>query len=156
MKRILIIAILILAGTSVFGQGYKTSIGVRGAFASGITAKHFIEENVALEGILSGGAWGGNITGLYEIHTPAFDVERLYWYYGGGAHIAQWNEDFYFPSSDRDGSHIVIGLDGILGLEYYIEEIPFTISADWKPIFNITGYPGFSGYGGAISIRYTF
>lgn len=154
MKRILILLIFLLAGTTVFSQDYKTSLGVRGAFTSGITVKHFIEENIALEGILSGGIWGGTITGLYEIHTRAFDVDRLYWYYGGGAHIAQWNDDF--PNVDTDGRRVVLGLDGIIGLEYYIEEIPFTISADWKPVFNLTGYPGFWGYGGAISIRYTF
>ncbi|MFO8234207.1 MAG: hypothetical protein R6U04_02210 [Bacteroidales bacterium] len=155
MKKIIILSIFLLAGTFAFSQSYNTGVGVRGAFASGITIKHFVKDNAAFEGIVSGGTWGMDITGLYEIHARAFDVDRLNWYYGGGAHIAQWNND-YPHIADGDGNNVVVGLDGILGLEYYIEEIPFTISADWKPVFNLIGYTGFWGYGGAISIRYTF
>jgi len=154
-KSILLTIIVFLTLNTGFSQSYQTSAGIRGAFASGITVKHFIDNNAALEGILSAGTWGGGITGLYEIHAQAFEVERLYWYYGAGAHIAQWNDDFPGVSL-KEGTHFVLGLDGILGLEYNIEEIPFTISADYKPSFNLTGFPGFWGYGAAISIRYTF
>ncbi len=156
MKKNLWLVIIIMFICKIgFSQGYQTSAGIRGAFASGITVKHFVDENAAVEGILSAGTWGGGITGLYELHAPAFEVERLYWYYGAGAHIAQWNDDFPGVSLN-EGNHIVLGLDGILGLEYNIGEIPFTISADYKPSFNLTGFPGFWAYGAAISIRYTF
>ena len=156
MKKIVFVISIIITTIAVsYGQNYQTSAGLRGAFVSGITVKHFIEPNTALEGILAGGVWGGGVTGLYEIHAQAFEVDRLYWYYGGGAHIHQWNDNFPQVES-KAGSYLVLGLDGILGLEYDIEEIPITISADWKPFFNLTGFPGFWGYGGAISIRYTF
>jgi len=156
MKRTIgIVCILMITASFSFGQNYQTSAGVRGAFVSGISVKHFVEKSTALEGILTVGIWGAGITGLYELHAPAFEVERLYWYYGGGGHINQWNDNF--PGVDnKAGNHLVLGLDGILGLEYDIEEIPITISADWKPSFNLTGFPGFWGYGGAISLRYTF
>jgi hypothetical protein len=154
-KKIIILTVFFAISIGSLAQTYRTSAGVRGAFVSGISVKHFIDDHAALEGILSAGVWGGGLTGLYELHAPAFDVKHLYWYYGGGGHLATWNSDF--PGVDyKEGSHMVIGLDGILGLEYEIEEIPITISADWKPTFNLTGYPGFWGYGGAISIRYTF
>lgn len=154
MKKLLFIAMLALIGSTVYGQDYKTAIGVRGTFVSGITVKHFIKEETALEGILSFGRWGMNITGLYEKHATAFDVEGLYWYYGAGAHLGNWNDDY--PQLEENGEFVVIGIDGIVGLEYSIQEIPISFSVDYKPQLNLTGYPGFWGYGGALSIRYTF
>ena len=50
----------------------------------------------------------------------------------------------------------VIGIDGILGMEYNIQEIPFNISLDWKPAFNLIGYTGFWGDEIALSIRFIF
>jgi len=50
----------------------------------------------------------------------------------------------------------VIGIDGILGLEYNFKEIPFNIGIDWKPMIDLGGSSGFYGDGGAISIRYIF
>jgi len=49
-----------------------------------------------------------------------------------------------------------VGIDFILGLENNFKEIPFNISIDWKPAYNLTGYSGFWADGGAISIRYIF
>jgi len=38
--------------------------------------------------------WGGyNLTGLYEIHTNAFDEPQLNFYYGAGGHIGAWDGD---------------------------------------------------------------
>jgi hypothetical protein len=53
-------------------------------------------------------------------------------------------------------NYTVIGIDGILGIEYNFEEVPINIGVDWKPAFNLTGYSGFWGDGGALSIRYIF
>jgi hypothetical protein len=50
----------------------------------------------------------------------------------------------------------VVGIDGIIGMEYNIEEIPFNISLDWKPGFNILGHTGFWGDELALSVRYIF
>jgi hypothetical protein len=80
--------IVIAAATGLFAMDHGTGIGVRGGLSNGLTVKHFIGEKTAIEGLLAS-RWGGlNITGLYEIHNAAaFDVSRLNWYYGLGAHI---------------------------------------------------------------------
>ncbi len=153
MKRFVLIIALLTAGISVQSQKYTNSVGVRGTYAVGITGKHFFKGSCAIEGIVTFGYGGFNLTGLYEMHAPAFDVNRLYWYYGGGAHIGQAGPAGH-PFLDQEEGKLLFGIDGIVGLEYDIEEIPLTISLDWKPVISFTGYGG--GFWGGFSFRYTF
>jgi hypothetical protein len=55
--------------------------------------------------------------------------------------------------SSNNNAYTVIGIGGILGLEYNFNEIPINISIDWKPAFNIIGHTSFWG-DGAFSIRF--
>lgn len=138
-------------------QDYRTGIGFRGGFTNGLTIKHFVTSSSALEAIV-GSRWKGiELTGLYEIHGRAFHTERMKWYIGFGGHIGFWNGDNTSSYWGNAGtSYTVIGVDGILGLEYNFVEIPFNIGLDWKPAFNFIGYSGIWVDGGAISIRYIF
>lgn len=141
--------------------GYKTAIGLRGGFTSGLTVKHFISDKAAIEGIL-GSRWRGlSITGLYELHkTPAINFSNLAWEYGGGARIGFYNGRYYHKWDDDDGyyenrSYVAVGIVGIFGLEYQFNEIPFTASLDLMPYFDFIGWGG--GFiDGSISFRYTF
>ena len=155
-KFIFATALLLTTALISYGQSYTTGIGLRGGFANGITAKHFLTERNAVEGILSTRWDGFMLTGLYEIQDVAFDTPGLYWYYGVGAHIGFWDGYANHRWFDEDRSYTVIGIDGIIGLEYAFAEIPFSISLDWKPAFNITGHSAFWGDGGGLSIRYIF
>ncbi|MGM0567469.1 MAG: hypothetical protein ACQESX_11975 [Bacteroidota bacterium] len=138
-------------------QDYNTGIGLRGGFANGLTVKHFISSNTALEGILSTRWKGFQLTGLYEIHQRAFNTERLNFYYGFGGHVGFWDGDNTGGDwGDSGESYTVVGIDGILGLEYNFTEIPFNLSVDWKPAFNLVGHSGFWADGGALSVRYIF
>lgn len=138
-------------------QDYNTGIGLRGGFSNGITIKHFVSSKTAFEGIITSRWRGLELTGLYEVHGRAFNTERLKWYIGFGTHVGFWNGD---NTSKRWGdpgtSYMVVGIDGILGLEYSFFEVPINIGIDWKPAFNFFGHSGFWADGGAISIRYIF
>jgi hypothetical protein len=136
-------------------QEYNTAIGIRGGWHSGLTVKHFLSGSDAIEGLLVTAWKGFELTGLYEVHANAFGVNRLNWYYGAGGHIGSFQSGPWFDD-DKNEAHTVIGVDGILGLEYNIGDIPFNISLDWKPEFNLVGYSGFWAGDGALSIRYTF
>lgn len=156
MKKLLFALIIALFfGLKSNAQDYNTGIGLRGGFASGLTVKHFLSENKAIEGIFDSRWHGFSFTGLYEIHNQAFNTERLNWYYGVGGHIGFFDTR-YKNWGDNSGNYTIIGIDGILGLEYNFEEIPINIGIDWKPAFNLVGYSGFWGDGGALSIRYIF
>ncbi len=157
MKKFLITVIAVTCiALAVNAQDYRTGIGFRGGMSNGLTIKHFTSPNIALEGLLST-RWGGfHLTGLYEIHAPAFAAPGLYWYYGAGGHIGSWQNDNKSPWWDDDDNHTVIGIDGILGIEYNIGTIPFNISLDYKPGFNLIGHTGFWGDEFALSIRYVW
>ncbi len=151
-KTILTLVLAISIVSLASAQDYKTGVGLRGGFSQGLTIKHFLGEKAAVEGIIATRWSGFEITGLYEIHNNAFDVEHLNWYYGFGAHIGSYTAD----KVPWGTSGAVIGIDGILGIEYSFSEAPINIGLDWKPAFNLVGNSDFWGDGGALSIRYIF
>lgn len=156
MKKLFFALTLFLStAIAVNAQDYNTGIGVRGGFSNGLTVKHFLDNNSAIEGILTSRWRGFNITGLYEIHAQAFNTPRLNWYYGFGGHIGFWDGYRDHPWFE-DGTYTVVGIDGILGIEYNIDAIPFNISLDYKPALNLIGYTGFWGDEVALSIRFIF
>lgn len=156
MKKLLLVLIIACFwSVKLNAQDYSTGIGLRGGWGTGLTIKHFLNDETAVEGILDSRWHGFSVTGLYEIHSQAFDTPRLNWYYGVGAHLGSWDGDYY-RGYNNGTTYTVLGADGILGLEYNFKEIPFNIGIDWKPVINLTGSSGFYGDGGALSIRYIF
>lgn len=156
MKRTLFLLLLIGMSYSAQSQ-YTHALGFRGGFFSGITYKTFVSSDMAIEAIAHSRYGGFQLTGLAEWHAGAFEVEGLNWYYGAGGHIGaySYNDNPWFDE-EFSGSRAVIGVDGILGIEYNIGSIPINVSLDWKPAFNIIGYTGFLADGGAFSVRYTW
>ena len=157
MKKIFFAFTLFALSVSLsYGQDYNTGIGIRGGFSNGLTVKHFLTQENAVEGIISR-RWGGfYVAGLYEIHANAFDTPRLNWYYGFGGHIGFWEGYEDHPWFDDSKNHTVLGIDGIIGIEYNLEAIPFNISLDWKPGINLIGTSDFWGDEAALSVRYIF
>lgn len=157
MRQVFLFLIPFIIATTVKAQDYKTAVGGRFGASSGITLKHFIKDDAALEGILAFRFHGFNFTGLYEKHFPnAFRVDRLNWYVGAGGNIGiiERNNYRWYDEKD-DGSALLLGIDGIIGMEYNFEEVPLNISLDWKPMINLTGVY-FWGDEFALSVRYAF
>jgi len=153
MKRTLLLIIL-FSFIGLNAQDYKQAIGLRGGLHSGVTYKNFITNTTAIEGIIHSRWRGLELVGLLEHHNEISSVDGLFWYYGYGAHVGFY--DAKYTHWSESGSYTVIGIDGILALEYKIRSAPISIGVDWKPYFNIIGYSGFFGDGGALFIRYTF
>ena len=155
------IALALLLSVTVAAKaqsGYSTGIGFRGGIASGLTVKHFIKSDAAIEGILSTNFRhrGTVITVLYEKHAQAFNAKGLLWYYGLGGHVGFHEGRHYYDYGHKhyQDNVVALGVDGILGLEYYIRDIPFTIGADIKPYINIPSGGGF--WDSALHVRYVF
>lgn len=160
---------LLLAGLSLgfaSAQAYKTALGLRISPYYGATFKHFVGGERAIEAILMTRRGGFGLTGLYEIHTPAFGVDKLYAYGGIGAHVNVFRRRYRYIwdwDDDRDAEVRVsqerllsAGIDLILGLEYTIDKLPFTFSLDWKPALNLIGDYGLSADQFALSVRFVF
>lgn len=154
-KKLTVLLLAICISSISYTQDYNTGIGIRLGYSNGLTIKHFIGSSSALEGILSSRWRGFQLTGLYEKNFNAFNTPRLNWFIGFGGHVGFWNGDHAYWGNKGE-SYTVVGIDGIIGLEYNFTELPINISIDWKPEFNIIGYSGFWGDGGALSVRYIF
>ncbi len=150
-KALLILGIATLFAFSVYSQDYKTSLGLRAGWPYGLTIKHFTSRSNAIEGILASSYSGFVVTGLFENEHWTGSFPNFNWFWGVGAHIGFWDHN---PYVNTTGS--VVGIDGILGLEYTFDEIPLNLSADLLPSINILGSTGWGGIGAALSIRYVF
>jgi hypothetical protein len=151
MKQLLMVFIaglLVTQSAQAQESSYKNAVGIRlgpsvPTVTSGITFKHFLANNNALEAILSFGGDGVAICGLYEIHKP-IAAENLQWFIGFGGYAGFGN--------------IVnnIGVAGIVGLDYNFTTLPLNISLDWKPELNLLEGIGFEGTAVGLSVRYRF
>ncbi len=155
MRKLVLFSAILFFTATVHGQSkstnsssYKTALGVKVWDGGGISFKHFVSGNNAIE--LIGYFWnrGTRITGLYEIHGPISGASGLQWYIGPGAHVGFYNTKY------GDGSFI--GIDGVLGLDYKFKGAPINISLDWQPSFEFGDNRGFVGSWGGLGIRYTF
>jgi len=156
MKKVLLVLAIVLAlNITANSQDYRTAVGLRAGVPYGLTVKHFMNETNAFEGILAS-RWGGfSITGLYENEHWTGEYPGLNWFWGFGGHIGFWDAGNN-PRVNATYTGSVIGVDGILGLEYTFDEIPLNLSFDILPTINLIGYSGWGGINSAISIRYVF
>lgn len=165
-KAFSLLFVFVLIAIGARAQEYKTGLGIRlGGISQGITLKHFVKEDAALEGIFSFGRRSLLITGLYEKHKPLGASEGLRWFYGGGLHLGFYNDGydyFYYKSrgthlyiSERRRNKVGVGADFIIGMEYKITNAPITLGLDLKPFVDFTEDIYFY-WDGAFSARFTF
>ena len=157
--------ILILISFSLFSQrthaqDYKTALGLKfGGYENGISIKYFTQPDVALEGVIGFRDHGVVLTGLYEYNLPAFNVTGLKFYYGAGAHIGAVGSGVYQNFSGNNetykNSQILLGVDGVVGLEYVIPKSPIAISLDLNPRIELTSGP-FIDIAPGLGLKYTF
>lgn len=154
---IVCIAFAMIAGMhSAQAQQYKTAIGVRAGTSAGFNVKHFLNRYNALEAVVESRWNGVNFVGLYEWQKGPVDSNGIEWFIGVGGHLGSWNSRYNNPWFNEPYSRVyhVVGIDGIIGLEYTFREVPINISVDYRPSFNITEYTGFWMDNAGVSVRY--
>ncbi|GEO03452.1 hypothetical protein AAE02nite_11160 [Adhaeribacter aerolatus] len=162
-------------------NSYKTAIGIQltgigSAFANpkGLSIKYFVSPKAALEFNLTPG--GRNIlsSNLAVLrHFPVSDAPQVKWYAGTGLNFDVYryprnlNSNPNTNPNNPDPQKSIIAntttLMGVLGAEYQLPKLPFTISGDIRK-----GFLGFTHRGAekryniinglrpSISFRYTF
>jgi hypothetical protein len=160
LSATLLLVSILLIGKRSNAQDYKTAVGAKfGGYENGFSIKYFTNSDIAFEGVLGIRSHGLVITGLYEIHQEAFGVKELKFYYGAGAHIGAEGSGVYqsFGGNNQtyNTSHILLGVDGVLGLEYTIPGAPIAISLDLNPRAELATGPFFDIAPG-LGLKYTF
>lgn len=147
MKKVILLVALLAITTTTFAQDYKWAVGARiGGATSGLAVKHKIAATTAIEGILSiPYDKGFVVTGLYEKVVPVI-ADGFNFYYGGGAHIGSWGDHDKFR----------LGVDGVVGLEYKVPEIPFAFSVSYKPSLDIISDTQFHFEEFGLGIKFVF
>jgi len=148
------------ANTQSITPGYQTAVGLKfGGYENGFTVKYFTNNAVSLEGELGFRAHGVVFTGLYEFNQEAFGVPELKFYYGAGAHIGGEGAGVYQTIGGNEevynSAHILLGVDGVLGLEYIIPKSPIAVSVDLNPRAELASGPYFD-LAPAIGLKYIF
>ena len=158
--KLLIAAFLLFFASRSQAQDYKMALGLKfGGYENGISGKYFLDKGTAIEGLLGFRNHGLVVTGLYEIHQQAFNVPDLKFYYGAGAHIGSVGAGDYrsFNGSDRYYSRpqLLLGVDGIVGLEYLIPQSPIAVCFDLNPRVELATGP-FIDLAPGLGIKYVF
>lgn len=164
MKKVFMTLVVVAAFAAMpakaqeLSSNYHTALGAKlWGDGGGISLKHFVGNNNALEGI--GYFWRGGtrITGLYEFHYDIEGAPGLKWYVGPGVHVGFYNRYYYDKHyNDGRGSGSYVGIDGVLGLDYKFNGAPINLSVDWQPSFEFGDNQGFVGSWGGLGVRYTF
>ncbi len=169
MKNVILVLFLLTSFSLSAQQLYEKSGGIRLGHTSGLTFKKFINEDEAVEMILSGRNEGMQYTAQYLFHQPmefSFN-DRFYLHYGIGGHIGYEKfDDLSKTLSNAEGdafiyeakSYITMGVDASLGIEYRWLEVPATFGFDVKPYFNFIGmrHTKAKFWDAAISFKYVF
>ncbi|WP_066830362.1 hypothetical protein [Rufibacter ruber] len=144
MKKLLlaVLGLSLYFCTPAWAQRYKTAAGLRiGSEEVGLTVQQKILEKTTLEGLVTAAPREVTVTALAERHFPMLG-QRFNYYLGGGVHAGNMKD-----------YGAIYGFDGIAGIEYKINGLPFLLSGDIKPAFHLRHETWFN-LGGAFSIRY--
>lgn len=149
MRKLILLALFISIAAASAAQ-YNFGIGVRTGGTTGISLKKNFNR-FAVKGLV--GFWndGISVTGLLEKKVMAFDVPNLNWYYGWGGHVSVYGEDFdskkgpaWFNHPNATGKgDLGFGLDGLAGMEYALEKVPFAFNIEIKPYVEVITNGGF-------------
>ena len=157
MKKMLTMLTVCLAFAAGAQRGMlDNAVGVRLGLGNGATFQHFFTNKNVIEIMAYQRFGGANVTVLGEQHYQMFDVKGLKWYFGGGAHAWLFNKTSVLQEGRLGENNIAVGVDGMLGLAYYLRGIPLQFSVDWKPGFNLRGSRYIEWDGGGLSLRYRF
>lgn len=159
-----ILGALLLIGNSAKAQSYNPNYqfaaGLKfGGYENGISGKYFLDKTTSLEGLLGFRSHGLVFTGLYELNVKVFDTEGFRFYYGFGAHVGAVGSGVYKRIGGENqyynSSQVLLGADGVVGLEYVIPNSPIAVSLDLNPRLELTGGP-FVDLAPGLGIKYTF
>lgn len=145
MKHIYIIIFLLCLSTTAFSQFHNKEVGMRGGYTSGITFRVNLEEALSYEAQLSYRDHGGIFTMFRQNHLEMGMDQLGNWefIYGFGVHTGFYYTDSYkiFFRQVYFGREIftpVLGMDGYLGIDYRLVDLPMSFGVSFQPYMEIS------------------
>ena len=132
-----IITSILFFGKRSQAQDYTIAAGLKFSYEYGPSGKYFINKTDAIEAQFGLRSHGAVLTGLWERHVALVDQLKLY--YGFGGHIGGVGDN----ENPRYNKTILVGADGVVGLDYVIPNSPIAISVDLNPRFELSHGPYF-------------
>ena len=160
---------MLLAGTlSSFAQDRRHAVGLRMGGTFAVTYDYLHNEFSGFSGMMSFREKGVQVTGMLKFYRPAFErvTDRFWWYAGVGGHVGyhKWTEYFsvnqgiytYYYEFNRYSP--VMGLDGLIGLEFRMDILPICFGVEYMPYFDLFGKNFFklNYYDFGFTIKYAF
>lgn len=147
IRTFILVSLFFLLSNISFAQYETTSVGLRVGSGVGISLKQMLGEHAAVEGIAMyrRGGVRGVVLAKAQVEIGRSDT---YFFIGGGGHIGV--NRLFVPEMTNQ---TVLGLDGIIGLEYHFPYQNMIFSVDLKPMVEILQNWAFSGNCGAVTLR---
>jgi hypothetical protein len=139
-----------LSANAQTGSTYKTGLGMRFDLGEGnlygLSAKHFLSQNLAGEAtLLFGSGINASIGAELQYHVPIAGASGLQWYVGAGLQTL----------FGKFGSGTFVWLRPMGGLDYKIATAPLNLSFDWRPTFQLSNGGGSDIGRFGLALRYT-
>ena len=108
-----------------------------------------------------------SIQGHVLRQRPLSGINGLQWYAGGGAQVRfvtcyydyryrrQGYNDWRYVRNARQ-TNVDVGLDGVVGLEYFVPQLPFSLFADATVFVELADQPGHVYLQGGLGGRFVF
>ena len=150
MLKTALAVLLLLATCPIFSQKYTTAAGIRLGGGIGITVQQALWDHYTAEVQWQKGFTNRltTFTALFERHQPILSKGANF-YLGAGAHIGS-----YEAAGKENERSSVYGISGIGGIEFKLGST--ILSADLKPVINLSGGASVFDTQAGISFRYVF
>lgn len=149
---LVVCAIALIPSKESKAQDYTWGVGFRAGYHPALSVKYQMSKKNSMDFIAAFRNHGLQFTALYEWKTPVIN-NHFHLYYGVGGSVGFWEE--YKDNRYNGNNGFRLGIDGIIGLEFKIPQVPITLSLDYKPYVNLIGW-GNDFSNGALSVRYVF
>jgi hypothetical protein len=163
MKKLLITLLVVLPSLG-FAQVFENAIGIRGGLTAGFEYRFYMDDANSYKFLLGTRDGGVQIHALKEFHQ--YDLfsftDRLVLVYGAGLHAGyeQWEKRYIEGNTTwyEDRTAFLVGLDGLVGLEYLFYEVPISLGFEVKPYFDLLGREMFNVqlFDFAFTVKYLF
>ena len=155
MRKVFFIALFAVAAFSMNAQDYQKSVGLRLGRPLGLSYKQFLSSSNAFEVIADLDIFEKNwmklnVSGFYLWQKGLADIQGLSWFAGPGASAGM----FMYTGPGDGFSDFNVSINGLVGLDYKVANLPLVVAIDFGPRFYLTNSVGFY-WGGALTLRYT-